>query len=439
MNRHTTESPALFYRLLGVVACLCLSVLGEGRFPQPEFDTGYTAPVHRAATLPSAWHGWADIALLALCLSLASYFALRRRSRRGLFWLSLFSLAYFGFWRRGCVCSVGALQNVSEAVFGGAAVPLATLALFLLPLFFALFFGRVFCASVCPLGALQDVVGFWPRKLPRGLAQALRVLPVAHLGFAVLLAATGVCYITCEHDPLVPLLRLAGAPAALVFGCLTLALGMVVARPYCRFICPYGVLLGWLSKLSWKHLTITPDTCVSCRLCEQSCPYDAIRVPAPDRPAESLLRGTRRLGAYLALVPALMFVGGWVTSGLAPHFVRLNQDALVLEQLRLEGDGPPKTVETEAFRSGSESVPILASRVESMELGLRRGGWWCGAFIGLVLGARLLRHSVRVERRGYEPDQEECMSCGRCFASCPREHLRLAARTKQKEGEGDDG
>ena len=151
-----------------------------------------------------------------------------------------------------------------------------------------------------------------------------------------------------------------------------------------------------------------------------------------------LRRGARRLGAYLVLVPALMFAGGWVTSGLAPHLVRLNQDALVLEQLRLEGDGPPKTVETEAFRAGSEPVTALESRVERMERRLHRGGWWCGAFIGLVLGARLLRHSLRVERRGYAPDQEECLSCGRCFASCPREHLRLASRTKKMEGEADD-
>ena len=30
--------------------------------------------------------------------------------------LLLISLAYFGFWRRGCVCSVGSLQNVAQSL-----------------------------------------------------------------------------------------------------------------------------------------------------------------------------------------------------------------------------------------------------------------------------------------------------------------------------------
>jgi hypothetical protein len=47
-----------------------------------------------------------DIAVLIGALSLASWLAIKKRSREGLVWLSVFSLAYFGFVREGCVCPV---------------------------------------------------------------------------------------------------------------------------------------------------------------------------------------------------------------------------------------------------------------------------------------------------------------------------------------------
>ena len=33
-------------------------------------------------------------------------------------------------------------------------------------------------------------------------------------------------------------------------------LGIFIARPYCRFLCPYGVLLNWTSRFSWKHMIV---------------------------------------------------------------------------------------------------------------------------------------------------------------------------------------
>ena len=60
-------------------------------------------------------------------------------------------------------------------------------------------------------------------------------------------------------------------------GCaVVLVLSTFVGRPYCRFLCPYGALLGLLSRVSWKHATITPDECINCKLCEDACPFGAI-------------------------------------------------------------------------------------------------------------------------------------------------------------------
>ncbi len=62
----------------------------------------------------------------------------------------------------------------------------------------------------------------------------------------------------------------------------------------------------------------------------------------------------------------------------------------------------------------------------------RIGGALLGAFCGIVLGMKLFGQSAMPRRDTYTIDQDECLSCGRCFMACPRERLRL------KEAEAND-
>ncbi len=52
--------------------------------------------------------------------------------------------------------------------------------------------------------------------------------------------------------------------------------GIFVGRPYCRYLCPYGVLLSWCSRLARRGVTVTPDKELECGLCAGSCPYGAL-------------------------------------------------------------------------------------------------------------------------------------------------------------------
>jgi len=88
----------------------------QQRFPPPEFESGHQLP---ATTMPAArafLFQYLDVGVLALSLGIASWLVFKKRSRKGLVALSLFSLLYFGFWRKGCVCAIGSLQNVSLAL-----------------------------------------------------------------------------------------------------------------------------------------------------------------------------------------------------------------------------------------------------------------------------------------------------------------------------------
>ena len=86
---------------------------GVQRFPPPEFETGHELPITTTPTPRSDLLEYTDVVVLFLTLSLSSYMALKKRSRKGLFILGIFSLAYFGFYRKGCICPIGAIQNVS--------------------------------------------------------------------------------------------------------------------------------------------------------------------------------------------------------------------------------------------------------------------------------------------------------------------------------------
>ena len=127
-------------------------LFAQDRFPRPEFESGHVYPTNQMpAPRAQVWE-YIDVLVLIGALLMTTWLALKKRSRQGLIWMSVFSLAYFGFYRQGCICAVGSVQNVSLALFNtGYSIPLTALLFFIIPLLFALAYGRVFCAGVCPL------------------------------------------------------------------------------------------------------------------------------------------------------------------------------------------------------------------------------------------------------------------------------------------------
>ncbi|MBN1442654.1 MAG: 4Fe-4S binding protein, partial [Planctomycetes bacterium] len=317
--------PALlaFSLALAAVSLAPAAARAAERFPPPQFETEYAMPEMSPPDARSPVLDSIDAAVLVVCLALAAWFTLKKRSRSAMVWLGIFALIYFGFYREGCVCPIGATQNIALALFDASyAVPAVVAFFFFLPLIFALFFGRGFCGGVCPLGAIQDVVLLRPVRLPLWLDHSLRVLAYVYLGLAVLLATTGSAFIICRYDPFVSFFRLDGGRNMLLFGGCLLLVGVFVGRPYCRYLCPYGVLLGLASRFSRGRVAITPDKCVRCRLCEDSCPFGAIRLPtAPRSPAERRRARSRLLRAIL-LLPLIIAAGAWLGGELGPLLSR---------------------------------------------------------------------------------------------------------------------
>jgi ferredoxin len=365
-----------------------------------------------------------DVAVLIGALLVTSWLALKRRSRQGLVWISLFSLSYFGFYRQGCICSVGAVQNIALAMFNdNYAMPLSALLFFIIPLIFALAFGRVFCAGVCPLGAIQELTGIRPVRLHKGVETFLASVPFIYLALAVLFAATGSQFIICRYDPFVGIFRLNAPYTMIIFGSLLLLAGIFVNRPYCRYLCPYGVLQNIFSRFAGKHLTITPAECINCRLCEDACPYDAI-IPSDtvlniERPETS----RKRFILYFLLIPVLAAGCGLILYNIAPVLSTVNSNVRLAKEIRLEKEKGIEAISKAAvaFKESGKTENVLFNEELIIIDRFRKDAPWAGIFLGLSLGIGFVSLTLRSVRTEYKPHQGRCFSCGKCFRYCPVE------------------
>ena len=249
--------------------------------PQQEtIGGGYLTPDVQKPRPREYWLEVLDVVLLAVAMGIAVWLVVSRRSRKWALALTVACLGYFGFYREGCICPIGSIQNVALSLADPTyKIPMVVTAVFFMPLVVALFFGRAFCGGVCPLGAMQELVVLKPVQVPRKLDDALGLLKYVYLGLPILLAvqpAIARDFVICRFDPFVGFFRREGFAHMMFIGAGFLVVGTVVGRPYCRYLCPYGGLLSWCSRLAKRGVTITPTKELDCGLCANACPYGAI-------------------------------------------------------------------------------------------------------------------------------------------------------------------
>lgn len=390
---------------------LSLAAFGVQRFPPPQFESNYTIPSPTTPEPHSAVRDWVDVGIFVLALSVASYITLKKRSRRWIVGLMLFSLLYFGFWRKGCVCSIGAIGNIAFAAMDSSyALPAVVLIFFLLPLIFTLFFGRGFCAAVCPLGAMQDILLIRPMRVPNPLETALRFAAYLYLAAAVLYAALAGVFLICRYDPFVTFFRFNGNWNLWVLGISFVLMSLFVGRPYCRFLCPYGVILRQLGRISKWRVTITPAECIQCRLCEQACPFNAVVKPVKELPAAETSRSKRRIVLFVMLLPVLIAVGGWIGAKASPVLAKLHPTIRMAEQ--------------------NQGSIVLESQVQAIQHQFSYGGIAVGIFMGFVAGSKLIAAAAVRPQKDYQAHRAGCFACGRCFAYCPIEIKRRLNRNE---------
>ncbi len=406
-----------------ILSAISTVIFAQNRFPKPGFESGYSYPEQHYLVPDEALWTHIDVALLVLLMSVVAWAVIKKQVRWPVMLTSVVSVAYFGFFRHGCVCSIGSIQNVALAVAGDSYdIPLYVLLIFILPIIFALFFGRVFCAGVCPFGALQELVNIKNYRLSKTVTTVLGIFPWIYLGFAVLFAVTNSRFIICRFDPFVGIFRLGGEFALTVFGVLLLIFSIFTGRPFCRFICPYGAVLSLFSRISFWQVKITKKECINCQLCHNACPVDAIRPPYENKVKESRATGVKRILRYLVFLPLITAAGAVVMYLLSDHFSKVNKEVQLYEMV-IQNEAQPQEIqplELQAFYGQGRTVEELAVQVAGIQKDFRIYSVISGAFFGLVIALALINLSVKRTRKFYEIDDANCVSCGRCFRYCPQ-------------------
>jgi NosR/NirI family nitrous oxide reductase transcriptional regulator len=234
-------------------------------------------------------------------------------------------------------------------------------------------------------------------------------------------SATNSQFLICRYDPFVGIFRLDAPFTMIIFGVLLLLAGIFVNRPYCRFLCPYGVLLNIFSRFSGKHLSITPAECTSCRLCEESCPYDAILPSTVEQAKEPADKSRRRFIRYFVLIPVFAAAGSVLLYNVSPALSTVNSTVRLARDIRAEKvSGIQSELKSVlAFKEAGKTEEQLFAEEASITGQFRKGSPWAGIFLGISLGIGMLSLNIRPRRNDYVPDQGKCFSCGRCFKYCP--------------------
>lgn len=190
------------------------------------------------------------------------------------------------------ICPFGAVETAGRLIIEGSFIPKiheSNLWVFFGVVLITLLFGSLFCGYMCPLGSVQEWVGRIGKRVFKKrynsfsgskIDRLLGYLRYAVL-FAVLIQTTRiVSLVFMKIDPYYALFHFwtgdVFITSLIVLGAV-LVLSLFVERPWCRWLCPFGALLGIIQLISpWKIRT-EDNKCTSCGKCSRVCPM-GIRV-----------------------------------------------------------------------------------------------------------------------------------------------------------------
>ncbi len=132
-------------------------------------------------------------------------------------------------------------------------------------------FGRVFCGYICPIGALQELAFNIPGKKITLRPKYLPLVVQTVLFLAILVLGLVFTNSILEYAGAGAFFGLAVTSVLFFVFLGILVLSIFLYRPYCRLICPYGLLLSLASTRSLNRLFRT-TSCVECGRCDKICP-----------------------------------------------------------------------------------------------------------------------------------------------------------------------
>ncbi len=152
--------------------------------------------------------------------------------------------------------------------------------------FTALLFGPAFCGWICPFGTFQEFLGKIGKRIfrkkynsliPRKADRILRYLRYAVLALVLYNTAVTAKLIFQNVDPYYALFNFftgeVAVTAYIILGAVAAA-SLIVERPFCKYACPYGAVLGISNLFRIFKIRRNAHTCTGCKACDRKCPMN---------------------------------------------------------------------------------------------------------------------------------------------------------------------
>jgi polyferredoxin len=185
---------------------------------------------------------------------------------------------------------IAGLMNLKYLLVTGAVPSVHPAAMFLLISFLiiSLVFHKAFCGWLCPIGTVSEVLWRLGRRLfkgnwvlPRWADLPLRSVKYILLGLffyavgsmsaAALSGFLASPYGLIADVKMLYFFRFLGSTALITLLSLV-ALSLIIKNFWCRYLCPYGALMGLVSLLSPMRVRRNSDLCIDCAKCAKACP-----------------------------------------------------------------------------------------------------------------------------------------------------------------------
>jgi len=185
---------------------------------------------------------------------------------------------------------IAGLMNLKYFLLTGLVPTIHPAAMFLLITFLAIsfLFRKAFCSWLCPVGTISEYLALLGQKifgrnfrLWRWIDVPLRGLKYLLLGFFVwaistMSAAAIAGFMHSDYGlvagvKMLNFFRFLGEAGLITIGILMLA-SVFVQNFWCRYLCPYGALLGFASLLSPARIRREAEPCIDCGKCAKVCP-----------------------------------------------------------------------------------------------------------------------------------------------------------------------
>ena len=157
-------------------------------------------------------------------------------------------------------------------------------------IFFGAVLGRAVCGFLCPFGFFQDLL----YKIPFYKKNRFRIDKyLRYLKYLILLLLVIILPLTFDLIPffckyVCPSGTVAGIWLAaadsnirsalgplfswkLILLMIFIVLGLIIKRPFCKYICPLGAIYGFFNRISVYRMALDKDKCVNCGACARAC------------------------------------------------------------------------------------------------------------------------------------------------------------------------